>query len=244
MEIRALLNSMTEHLANEERRVTFLKLKGFVESSLNQISEDLDEQNTSLNKRIDDLDLVTTHENTINRASINGLDLKYEQALEEVAESIDKYIGIVNETANKQYDDFNKNLKTEFSKNLEQIQDILNNLRDEIDGQKEKVITIETNINDLEYNNKKEVDEVKERIEIERLVNELVSWISEENEIQKHESIVNDNKQLEYQVQETDKKADDALEGIKGLEGKRELDIQAKKDRKEQKAKQKEEKVI
>lgn len=109
IEIRAMVNSMTEHIANEERRVKFAKLKKYMEDALTDMNKDL-------NKRIDHLDLVTTHENTVNRAAIDGLDVYYKQAVEEIAESIDSYIGVVNDTSNKQYEDFNKNLKAEFSK--------------------------------------------------------------------------------------------------------------------------------
>ena len=35
------------------------------------------------------------------------MDEKFEEALNEVAASIDQYVGIVNETSSKQYDDFN-----------------------------------------------------------------------------------------------------------------------------------------
>ena len=114
IEIRSLVNSMTEHIANEERRVKFAKLKKYMEDALTEMNKDL-------NKRIDHLDLVTTHENTVNRAAIDGLDVYYKQAIEEIAESIDSYIGVVNDTSNKQYEDFNKNLKAEFGKVSYQI---------------------------------------------------------------------------------------------------------------------------
>lgn len=241
MEIRSVLNSMTEHLANEERRVKFVKLKAFVEKALNELSEDVQQRDQEVHKRIDDLDLMTTFENTVNKAALNALDSKYEQALEEVAESIDNYIGVVNDTSNKQYEDFNKNLKSEFGKNLEQIQDILNNLRDEIDGQKEKVNMIESSVNDVEYNNKKDIDKIKDKIEIERLVNELVSWVAEESEISNIEDLHKQNIKLKQMARVADKKSENALDAIKELSELREKDLDAEQERRE---KEKEEKEV
>lgn len=61
------------------------------------------------------------------------MDMKFEDALKEVAEGIDMYTGMMKDNSNKLYEDFNKDLKGEFGKNLEQIQAILNNLRTELD---------------------------------------------------------------------------------------------------------------
>jgi hypothetical protein len=55
----------------------------------------------------------------IDRVSQDYMDDKFEEALQEVAGSIDQYVGIVNDTSTKQYDDFNKNLKAAFEKNLQ-----------------------------------------------------------------------------------------------------------------------------
>lgn len=46
------------------------------------------------------------------------MDEKFEDALNQVANSIDSYVGIVNDTSSKQYDDFNTNLKKAFGQNL------------------------------------------------------------------------------------------------------------------------------
>ena len=53
------------------------------------------------------------------------MDDKYTDALQEVADSIDNYVGIVNDTSSKQYDDFNKNIKEAFGQNLTQLQDMI-----------------------------------------------------------------------------------------------------------------------
>lgn len=42
------------------------------------------------------------------------MDEKFEESLRAVADSINSYVGIVNDTSSKQYDDFNQNLKSAF----------------------------------------------------------------------------------------------------------------------------------
>jgi hypothetical protein len=234
IEIRGLLNSMTEHLANEERKAKFQKLMDFTKDSLNEMQHNMDKSFDEVTVRMNSLETAITMDNMINRAAIDGLDEKYEQALEEVASSIDNYIGVVNDTSNKQYEDFNKNLKSEFGKNLEQIQDILNNLRDEIDGQKEKVNDIEVQVNDIDVDNKKNIDKVNDQIEIQRIVNAMVSWVSEEKDIQKFEEIHYNNHQLTVINQDVEEKADSALEGLKELESKREKDLKEIEDLRQQ----------
>jgi len=254
LEIRALVNSMTEQLAAKERQEQFKKLKIHTYNSLKESYDELKDIEEAIYKRVNALEVATSMDNIVNRAAIDGLDEKYEEALQEVAGSIDKYIGIVNDTSNKQYEDFNKNLKNEFGKNLEQIQDILNNLRDEIDGQKEKVNGIEHSINEVEVNNKKDIDKVRDKIEVERLVSEMVGWIAEAKDLKQFEKLSNKTVKINMLTTEADKKAESALEGIKELEEKRikdleeneklneEKDKKAKEDSEERQKAEKEEK--
>jgi len=55
----------------------------------------------------------------INKVAQDYMDEKFEESLKVVAESIDSYVGIVNDTSSKQYDDFNQNLKTAFGERIE-----------------------------------------------------------------------------------------------------------------------------
>jgi hypothetical protein len=234
IEIRALVNSMTEHLANQERAAQFAKLQKSVQKSLDDTNTKLKSTEKALVLKLNSLEIATTTDNLLSRASLDALDDKYEEALQEVASSIDNYIGIVNDTSNKQYEDFNKNLKTEFGKNLEQIQDILNNLRDEIDGQKEKVNGIELAVNKVEVKGKKDVEKVRERMEIERLVSELVGWVAEEKDLDKFTKFNNRTAKIKLMAGEADKKAESALEGLKEIENKREKDKGEEEKRREE----------
>jgi len=54
-----------------------------------------------LRKRLIALEVVTTGDNLVTRASLDSMDAKFEEALKEVAESIDQYVGVVNDTSSK-----------------------------------------------------------------------------------------------------------------------------------------------
>jgi hypothetical protein len=84
---------------------------------------------------------------------MDATDLKFEDALKEVAEGIDQYTGMMKDNSNKLYEDFNKDLKGEFGKNLEQIQAILNNLRTELDQNNEKFVEVSKSINEVDVEN-------------------------------------------------------------------------------------------
>jgi len=84
------------------------------------------------------------------KASLDATDEKLEEEMKAVAESIEQYIGVVNDTSKNQYDDFNKNLKAEFGKNLEDIQSVLNSMREEIDQNNEKFVQVEKTINKVD----------------------------------------------------------------------------------------------
>ena len=120
------------------------------------------------------------------------MDDKFDHALEEVATSIDQYVGIVNDTSSKQYDDFNQNIKKAFGASLQQIQDVITNLNEEVEQNKEKMQKFEKEMNDIDYNAKKSVEETKEKMEVERCVMEMVSWVSEQlNNVQNNDKIMN-----------------------------------------------------
>jgi len=52
-------------------------------------------------------------------SSIQALEIKYDESISEVASAIDQYVGVVNETSSKQYDDFNTKLKGDFKASIE-----------------------------------------------------------------------------------------------------------------------------
>jgi len=55
----------------------------------------------------------------------------------------------------------------------------LANLNEELEHAKEKNAKLEKEMNDVDYNAKKSVQDVKDKMEVERCVIEMVSWVSE-----------------------------------------------------------------
>ena len=82
-----------------------------------EVKEKLDKHE----KRLDEAELNMVMQEMINKVAQDHMDDKFEEALKEVAKGIDDYVGIVNDTSNKQYEDFNKKLKDSFGDNLKQI---------------------------------------------------------------------------------------------------------------------------
>ena len=57
----------------------------------------------------------------LNKVSQDYMDTKYEEAILEVANSVSKYVGAVNESSSTLYNDFNQQLKETFGFNMQQI---------------------------------------------------------------------------------------------------------------------------
>ena len=141
---------------------------------------------------------------------------------------------MVNDTSSKQYDDFNKNLKNEFGKNLEQIQTILNDLRTELDQSHEKQGEMERVINSVDVEGQKRLDKVRDQIEIERVVNEMVSWVAEEKSLAKFGEVDGFIVRRGAENQESKKMANAAIDATKKLEEQRLKDREADEKRREE----------
>lgn len=107
------------------------------------------------------------------------MDEKFEQALHEVSTSIDEYVGIVNETSSKQYEDFNQNLKQAFAKNLEVVQEMITTLHEAQEKEKARLNALEIELNEVDTKGKKSVEKLNDKVEVERCVTEMVGWIAE-----------------------------------------------------------------
>ena len=55
----------------------------------------------------EEADVQAVMADLINKVAQDHMDEKYEEALNEVAQSVDNYVNIVNDTSAKQYDEFN-----------------------------------------------------------------------------------------------------------------------------------------
>lgn len=57
----------------------------------------------------------------LSKVAANYMDTKYDAAILDIVKTVEKYVGTVNDTSSKQYEDFNKNLKEAFGYNMQQI---------------------------------------------------------------------------------------------------------------------------
>ena len=63
---------------------------------------------------------------------------------------------------------------------MQQLQDMITTLNEELEASKEKLSKMEEEMNEDDYNTKKNMDELWDKIQVERCVNEMVGWVSEQ----------------------------------------------------------------
>ena len=115
------------------------------------------------------------------------MDDKFEEALDQVAKSMNQYSekagsqkGSVKSEPAKDFDDLNQKLETKFASNVKQIQESLTQLNTDLKTSKERVQKLESQIAEIDQNAKKKINEMHDRVEVERCVQEMVSWVSEQ----------------------------------------------------------------
>ena len=57
---------------------------------------------------------------------------------------------------------------------------MITNLHEELETSKTKITAMEKEMNDIDYNAKKSVEEMQDKMAVERCVIEMVSWVSEQ----------------------------------------------------------------
>lgn len=63
---------------------------------------------------------------------------------------------------------------------------MITSLHGELEQSKEKQSKLEKELNDVDYNSKKSVEEIQDKMDVERCVIEMVSWVSEQLNNQQH----------------------------------------------------------
>ncbi len=56
---------------------------------------------------------------------------------------------------------------------------MITNLHEELETSKTKITAMEKEMNEIDFNAKKSVEEVQDKMAVERCVIEMVSWVSE-----------------------------------------------------------------
>ena len=69
-------------------------------------------------KRFEDIEVKAVMNDMLNKVSQDYMDTKFENSIMEIVKSLSGYVGTVNDTSSKQYEDFNKNLRESFSMSL------------------------------------------------------------------------------------------------------------------------------
>ena len=62
---------------------------------------------------------------------------------------------------------------------MQSLQDMITELNKDLEASKEKMSKMEVAINDNEFNQKKGFEQLDDKVQIERCVNEMVSWVAE-----------------------------------------------------------------
>lgn len=106
------------------------------------LNQDVDYKILWLRKQISALEIGSVLDKCVAMSSIQALEIKYDESISEVAQAIDQYVGVVNDTSSKQYEDFNTKLKGDFKASIEQIQTLLSSIRAEIDTNNEKLVEL------------------------------------------------------------------------------------------------------
>lgn len=108
------------------------------------------------------------------------MDTKFEVALQELVENIEKFVTNQENTTTSQYQGFNDLLQEAMTKHTEQVDELVKQLNVDIQDSKAKIQAVEKEINEVDINAKKSVEKVQDKIEVERCVMEMVSWVSEQ----------------------------------------------------------------
>ena len=56
---------------------------------------------------------------------------------------------------------------------------MITSLHGQLEASKEKQVKMEKELNDVDYNAKKSIEEMQDKMDVERCVMEMVSWVSE-----------------------------------------------------------------
>jgi uncharacterized protein YukE len=140
--------------------------------------EEMSEQE-KMEKRLAEIEVNATMNDMLNKVSQNFMDSKFEEAILEVANSVSKYVGAVNESSSTLYQDFNKNLKETFGFNMQQIQDTIQTISEELSAAKGQITVVTNKVEDVDIQSRKQFSELNDRMEVERLIGDMVGWVAE-----------------------------------------------------------------
>eukprot|EP00347_Sterkiella_histriomuscorum_P013165 403365759 len=172
-----------DKLSQEEReqKERENEVKKVMEAMLSQIcgTEEMNAEQ-KLQQRLDQIEINATMNDMLNKVSQNYMDSKFEDSIMEVAQSLNKYVGAVNDSSANLYQDFNKNLKEAFGQNMQQIQDTIGSITEEISAAKSQLNVLTNKVEDVDINGRKQISELNDKMEVGRLLSDLVGRVAEQ----------------------------------------------------------------
>lgn len=115
----------------------------------------------------------------LSKVSQDYIDVKYEEAVLEVTTQVTKYVSAVNDSSTDLYQNFNEKLKESFGFNMQQILDTIQTISEELSAAKGQLTVVSNKVESVDINTRKGMSELNDQIEIDRLVSDLVGWVSE-----------------------------------------------------------------
>ena len=115
----------------------------------------------------------------INKTAQDTTEEKFDAMFGDIEKALMSLVEGTNNTINEKLEDMNSTLRGSFADSFNKMQDIIKTLNAEVQENKEKLAKNEKEINEVDFNAKKQNEEVKEKMEVNRCIEEMVSWVSE-----------------------------------------------------------------
>ncbi|CDW91573.1 UNKNOWN [Stylonychia lemnae] len=165
----------------QEQKKRDAEVKKLMQDMMNKIcaSEEMDEQQ-KLQQRLDQIEVNALMNDLINKATQNVMDKKFEDEILNFTMLIDQFVSSANQNSAVLYQDFNKSIKEAFGQTMQQIQDTIGNMSEELSAAKQQLTVVTNKLDDVDINSRKQLSELNDKMEVERIVSDLVGWVAEQ----------------------------------------------------------------
>ncbi|CDW87201.1 UNKNOWN [Stylonychia lemnae] len=150
------------------------------QEELQKVEGELKKENEEQKKRTDEQEVQIIMNEMINKVIQEEHEVKYETMFGEMDQAIISVLASTQKSLNEQLDDLNTQIKTRTAETINKLQEVIQGLNAEVQESKEKIAKNEKEINEVDFNAKKANEEVKDKIEVTKCVQEMVAWVSEQ----------------------------------------------------------------
>lgn len=116
----------------------------------------------------------------VNKIAQDTTEEKFDAMFNDVEKALLSLVQTTHNTINEKLEEMNETLRGSVAENINKLQDIIKGLNAEVQENKEKLAKNEKEINDVDFNAKKLNEEAKEKMEVNRCIQEMVAWVSEQ----------------------------------------------------------------